>query len=303
MVVYVQRTASGPDVIGVQWRRVAISKGYNTMFHAPAYQATARTADERRPRPAAMHVVNVRGNAALRPSRIAVPPRQCACGAPAGTLGECAMCRDDRAASHAEAGFLYQGRNGETGCDVSVGTPSTTIFSPSPCVQDCVKRHEAVHAADIGPCCKKANKAHGAAKTETDKTDIQDKFNQWVVVNTDWLECRAYAESARCGKELSEQKCAVEQSVNSSDPVQSDEDTTPITSLVTGQSKDSEEAASDPGALTLNEVSAAVPQDGGVTDDTIPCCATLRNYARVSAGRRDTVCASAKKSLGACPFP
>jgi hypothetical protein len=52
---------------------------------------------------------------------------------------------------------LHDDTAGDTGCDVSIGTPTTVIHSPSLCYKACTERHEAVHVTDLSPCCKRAN--------------------------------------------------------------------------------------------------------------------------------------------------
>ncbi len=268
----------------------------------------------------------------VRPSCIPHVQRQCACGASTGIFGDCAECRAKKAASgiggykaidhiagllgavpeghalalreaRAGAGTLCQGTNGNTGCDVSVGTPATTIHQPSLCTRACVERHEAVHAADLGPCCQKANKAYNAAKTDSDKENVQNKFNTWVVNNTDWFECRGYSESARCAKELLDQKCSSEQSQAESGTSLSDEESTPVVSLITIPHESEREASAEGYELATEETSPAVLQDDAVTADTPPCCATLKDYHRISSARRDNICGRGKKTLGPCPFP
>ena len=194
------------------------------------------------------------------------------------------------------AGKLFQQTNGDTGCDVSAGTPSTTLHDPPACYRECVVRHEQVHATDIAPCCKKANVKYAAAKTDEDKQAVQDKFNQWMLDNVDYLECRAYAESARCGTELADKSCGTKKSAETESPaVESPEDKTEAVSLDTGNT------APPSGESTDSVAEDEVPADAGTMDNSA-CCSQLKNYARISAGRRDTVCGRAKKSLTACPF-
>src|SRR5579864_8263636 len=100
------------------------------------------------------------------------------------------------------------GKNGETGCDVTTGKPVTTIHEPPACYRHCVARHEAVHAKDITPCCTRANAAYKAAQSDDAKTAVEEKFAKWIKVdNVDFLECRAYTESAKCGQEYLDQNC------------------------------------------------------------------------------------------------
>ena len=95
--------------------------------------------------------------------------------------------------------FLYQ--NGTTTCTFPAGTPSTTILNGD-CARPCTVRHEAVHFADISPCCAKAGTAHAAAATPAAKQTVEDQFFAWMSGNRSWFECRAYATSVTCADEL-----------------------------------------------------------------------------------------------------
>lgn len=267
--------------------------------------------------------------------------RQCACGNHTSEGGECEACRKKRGQRHATTYTLpefappiacaftkprfghdfsqvkvqgthlrevnpcvqklYQRASGETGCDVSIGTPSTTLHDPPACYRECVARHEKVHAHDISPCCKRANRAYKAAKNDGEKEKLQEKFNRWIEANEDWLECRAYAESARCGKELVDKNCTPKKSqaeaISGSDL--SDEEMMPLVSLDTGPQT---------ARANSKNTSLAEGKEGEGKEKPSPkpspevCCPSVRRYRRVSEGRRDTVCGRAKKNLSPCPF-
>src|SRR5262249_22310111 len=117
----------------------------------------------------------------------------------------------------AHAALHSDKNNGETGCEVSDGTPWTKIYSPSLCTRTCVERHEAVHAADLKPCCQKANKAFNKAADEDAKNKVQARFDKWVNDNRDWFECHAYAESMACAAELVAKDCATTPSPEDAD--------------------------------------------------------------------------------------
>lgn len=91
-------------------------------------------------------------------------------------------------------------QTGETSCDTATGKVVTATLNTNECTKDCSTRHEAKHAADIAPCCTKAGQAAKAAKTDEEKTAVQDKFNNWMIANRPFLECRAYDESIACGE-------------------------------------------------------------------------------------------------------
>ena len=217
-------------------------------------------------------------------------PDTCACG------GGCPRCRavPNFANDRRQVGTLHQSANGETGCDVSVGTPSTTMHDPPPCYRACVERHEKVHAKDIAPCCKKANAAYKQAKTD-DKARIQDQFNQWIEANVDWLECRAYAESALCAQEFLDAHCGTKSLAEESEPTSDDEtDRDSLVSVVPMPSTLGPELAPDNVVLEEGE------SDEPPAPET--CCPQMKTYRRVSAGRRDTVCGRANKVSTACPW-
>lgn len=248
---------------------------------------------------AAYHGARPRIGGAPDPIRLALPLREiplsrivsCACG------GTCPRCRaaPDYVNDRRSVGILHQSANGETGCDVSAGTPSTTMHDPSPCYRSCVERHENVHATDMAPCCKKANATYKQAKTDNDKTKIQDTFNRWIKSNEDWFECRAYAESARCAQEFLDAHCGTKSLADESESAGDDETgRDPLVSVI-------------PTPLTLGPEldQDHVVLEEGESDDppaSETCCPQMRTYRRVSAGRRDTVCERANKVLTACPW-
>jgi hypothetical protein len=219
------------------------------------------------------------------------PKASCACG------GGCPRCRavPNFANDRRQAGTLHQSANGETGCDVSAGTPSTTMHDPPPCYRACVERHEKVHAKDIAPCCKRANAAYKQAKTDDDKAKVQDKFNRWVESNVDWLECRAYAESSRCAQEFLDAHCETK-SLAEESGVASNGETgrDPLVSVIPMTSTLGPELAPD--NVVLEEGESDEPPSPEA------CCSQMKTYRRVSAGRRDTVCGRANKMLTACPW-
>jgi len=90
-------------------------------------------------------------------------------------------------------------KTGATGCDASTGKVFTSTLNKDDCTKDCSTKHEEKHAADITPCCAKAGEAAKAAKTDAEKTDIQSKFDNWMISNKPFLECRAYEVSVSCG--------------------------------------------------------------------------------------------------------
>ncbi len=90
-------------------------------------------------------------------------------------------------------------QTGATRCDTATGKVITATLNTNECTKDCSTKHEDKHAADIAPCCTKAGAASKAATTESDKTDIQTKFDNWMLSNRPFLECRAYAVSVSCG--------------------------------------------------------------------------------------------------------
>jgi hypothetical protein len=91
-------------------------------------------------------------------------------------------------------------QTGATGCDTATGKANAATLNTNECTKDCSTKHEAKHAADIGPCCAKAGEAAQAAKTDAEKTDVQTQFDNWMLSNRPWLECRAYDVSVSCGE-------------------------------------------------------------------------------------------------------
>lgn len=236
-------------------------------------------------------------------SRISVhPPR---IGA---TLADVSACASDR-----------YGVNGETGCDTSTGTTVTTIHDPPACYRHCVDRHEAVHARDIGPCCKRANVASKTAKSDDDKQAVQDKFEKWLTVdsNVDWLECRAYKESAKCGREYLNKNCgySIEEGAPQSASGQGDKPS--FSQALQGPGEPTPMAAEgEPTSFASNGMLAEDKLDGGeggpAPTDKLDagkeapgpekCCPIMLCYWRVSQGRADNVCGRAPKGLTPCPF-
>jgi hypothetical protein len=102
---------------------------------------------------------------------------------------------------------LPQESAGETYCDVSKGTPTVEIKDKDQCTRECTERHENVHKRDMAPCCKKANKAYKAAKTDEEKDQVNKKMNGWLEDNQDWLQCRGYAETLRCYEQFVAKHC------------------------------------------------------------------------------------------------
>jgi hypothetical protein len=102
---------------------------------------------------------------------------------------------------------LPQEPAGETYCDVSKGTPTVEIKHKDQCTHECTERHENVHKRDMAPCCKKANKAYKAAKTDEKKDQVNKKMNGWLEDNQDWLQCRGYAETLRCYEQFVAKHC------------------------------------------------------------------------------------------------
>jgi hypothetical protein len=98
------------------------------------------------------------------------------------------------------AAVLSGAQTGGTNCDASTGTITTTVTNNEPCTKDCSASHEQKHAADIGPCCTKAGAAAKKADKQEDKDAIQSKFNDWMLTNVNFLECRAYGVSVSCGE-------------------------------------------------------------------------------------------------------
>jgi hypothetical protein len=91
-------------------------------------------------------------------------------------------------------------QTGATRCDTATGKVITATLNTNECTKDCSTKHEDKHAADIAPCCSKAGAASQAAKTDDDKAAVQTKFENWMLSNKPFLECRAYAVSISCGE-------------------------------------------------------------------------------------------------------
>jgi hypothetical protein len=90
-------------------------------------------------------------------------------------------------------------QTGATRCDTATGKVITATLNTNECTKDCSTKHEDKHAADIAPCCTKAGAASQAAKTADDKAAVQTTFDNWMISNRPFLECRAYAVSVSCG--------------------------------------------------------------------------------------------------------
>lgn len=197
---------------------------------------------------------------------------------------------------------LYQGNAGETGCDVSNGTPQAELHSPSLCYRDCTARHEALHVTDLTPCCKSANQAYKAAPTDEKKTAVQEKMNKWSLANRDYLECRAYGESVRCAKEFLAAHCGAPKSAANDGPSSNTE--APATTA-NNQSQASRQDQQSPQMLASEKMPEATALD---KDPSAPppnpeiCCSTVKEYARVQGLRRDNLCSTAGKGLTNCPF-
>ena len=156
---------------------------------------------------------------------------------------------------------------------------------------------------DLSSCCKKANQAYNAGKSDDKKAAVQDRMNQWVLDNQDFLECRAYGESVRCAEEFLAANCGAPKTSQSTD-----------TSSDGGQpsepgaaKNDTEMAGADEasaGSLVSEKYPAAQLADDTAAETPVDpkiCCGTVKDYATHHRFRRDALCA-AKKSLTACPF-
>ncbi len=227
--------------------------------------------------------------------------------------GERTQLHDDSACASGRFG-----KNGGTGCDASTGKTVTTIYDPPPCYRHCVERHEAVHARDIAPCCARANLAYKAAKSDDDRQAVQDKFDHWMLSNQDFLECRAYTESAKCGQEYVDKNCGPKKQDAGSPRDVSGVETVPPLSLepfgssqaISGPDTNEAIAPARGGMLAEDKPDAGAgspaptekPDAGAGTPGPEQCCPQMRCYWRVSLGRADNVCKDAPKALGRCPF-
>ena len=100
-------------------------------------------------------------------------------------------------------------QTGGTNCDAATGTAIAKTSNNDPCTKDCSEQHEAKHVADISPCCAKAGAAHKKAQTQEEKDAVQKKFDEWMLTNENFLECRAYDVSIKCGQAKAKAlKCA-----------------------------------------------------------------------------------------------
>ncbi len=199
---------------------------------------------------------------------------------------------------------FFQATNADTSCDVSVGTPATVFNQNHPCYQACTERHEGVHRRDIAPCCRKENAAYKAAKSDEKRASVQDKFNDWGEKNVDWLECRAYAESARCGNEFLAKNCKSPAAESLSPEVSADIESSAVVTVVPfeGSGGADEPDASEPGRQAQETDSLAEDDQLDVESRPEMCCAEGKRYTRVSEARRDTVCGRAGRALTPCPF-
>jgi len=91
-------------------------------------------------------------------------------------------------------------QTGGTNCDAGTGATTTNVTNNEPCTRDCSASHEQKHASDIGPCCTKAGAAAKKAEKQEDKDRIQSQFDNWMLSNVNFLECRAYGVSVTCAE-------------------------------------------------------------------------------------------------------
>jgi len=104
-------------------------------------------------------------------------------------------------------GELWDTLNGKTGCTLPGGIPFSEVLTTK-CHAGCTAEHEALHFADIKPCCAKAGAAHAKAADDDARKVIETSFGSWLVGNDNWLECRAYTKSVKCAdKILAAKKC------------------------------------------------------------------------------------------------
>lgn len=238
---------------------------------------------------------------ARREGAVAVPTHDFASvpiHAPASTLTDSSACSSGRF-----------GVNGETGCDLSTGKTLTTMHEPPACYRHCVERHEAVHARDIAPCCARAGAAYKTAKTDDAKSAIEDKFVKWMKEeNVDWLECRGYTESAKCGQEYVNQNCGAKKQEADTAGSPAVENNPPVSLTQPGGTQPyiGPDAREVTRGLAEDKPDAGpgtpAPTDAGKeTPGPEQCCLQLQCYARVSQGRADNVCGRAAKALTGCP--
>jgi hypothetical protein len=187
---------------------------------------------------------------------------------------------------------------GDTGCDVEKGVPDIVIHAPSLCYRHCTERHEEVHRKDLGPCCKKAHAAWDSAKSDDRKKAVQDKMNNWVESNADWLQCRAYAESVRCADEFlvahcGAKKAEAETGKPGQDSPRRAEDEAP-------------KMAGGPIEVPGEQVRSRVAEDAAPKDQPQVkpelCCYTVKEYRRKSDLRREAFCKEGNKGPKPCPF-
>jgi len=200
--------------------------------------------------------------------------------------------------------WLHDDTVGETGCDVSIGTPTTVIKLPSLCYKACTERHEAVHATDLKPCCTRANKEYNKASTDDKKQAVQDKMNKWVLDNRDYLECRGYAESIRCGEEFLAAHCrGPSPNQVSENPASGEKQEVAAAPNAGTEAADSGKGSEETlvsdrleEARLGEDKPADLPSQPGI------CCLTVAEYVRKHKIHHDQWCAS-KRRLSACPFP
>jgi hypothetical protein len=186
---------------------------------------------------------------------------------------------------------------GDTGCDVEKGVPDVAIHAPSLCYRQCTERHEEVHRKDLSPCCKKAHSAWESAKSDDKKKAVQDKMNNWVESNADWLQCRAYAESVRCADEFLAAHCGAKKAGADSGAPGKD---SPV-SAPGEPSKMTGGPDEVPGVQSASRVADEATKDAPPFNPEI-CCSTVKEYRRVSNLRRDAFCKEGKKGPKPCPF-
>jgi hypothetical protein len=198
---------------------------------------------------------------------------------------------------------LQDGNAGETRCDVSVGTPSSAINSPSPCYEPCTRRHEAVHVRDLSPCCTKANQAYKAATTDDKKQAVQDKMNQWVLDNVNYLECNGYTESVRCADEFLTANCSAPKPQSSTESPATENQQDQMAATDTGGGTPGTEPDSERNLVSERLPGSALRDDKPADAPIDPqrCCATVKDYRTHHRFRRDALCA-AKKNLTPCLF-
>lgn len=186
---------------------------------------------------------------------------------------------------------------GDTGCDVEKGVPDVAINAPSLCYRHCTERHEEVHRKDLSSCCKKAHSTWESAKSEDKKRSVQDRMNNWVESNVDWLQCRAYAESVRCADEFLVAHCGAKKAEAESG----------MSEKNSRLSAPEESSRRSEGPDEASEGQAPSRVADEAHKDVLPvkpevCCSTVKEYRRVSNLRRDAFCKEGNKGPKPCPF-